>query len=512
MYGNIGSYNKSEIIEIFGFNKENNVVFNIFTLVVFENTKQVDIEELMTEKLQPFKGYKKFSWGIKRRVVEIEVAKKLFDSLLNTNQYKIDDELLVGILNFLPEQFVQVEDSFIKPQINYLLKNNFHTGSYILEFFDEEKNYNKFLLDNPILLNDLSEQISKIIPIRLANLSDRLGNIIFQLPINSFQLQYEDIRSSSSGKYTSVSGIKIEVFPRDDKLNIKDLEYRLYEEHDHLITKQVILPIENLITEISLDDSFGTTIEIIDKRTSLLLHKKKLSPMRHMYTNMKLVENQKRVFKLNNNLEKIEVTHNSYNTYGKTKNKEFVSWIHERKYEHELQELEKKKSFIQYYGSNSEANKALEDIRYLINKYSERGVYLWDPYLNALDIKNTLYFCNKTYIPMKAITGLASTEENQKQVIKTNIYSELNHDDKQFLFMNLEVRGKIGTHGYNFHDRFLIFPLEQPKVWSLGISVNQLGKSHHILQEVKNSQHILNAFNQLWDELDHEECLVWKSN
>ena len=89
---------------------------------------------------------------------------------------------------------------------------------------------------------------------------------------------------------------------------------------------------------------------------------------------------------------------------------------------------------------------------------------------------------------------------------------EFNKDDKEFLFLNLEIRGKIGTNGYDFHDRFLIFPSEKPKVWSLGISVNQLGKSHHILQEVKNAKHILNAFNQLWEELNREECLVWKSN
>jgi len=89
---------------------------------------------------------------------------------------------------------------------------------------------------------------------------------------------------------------------------------------------------------------------------------------------------------------------------------------------------------------------------------------------------------------------------------------EFEKDEKEFLFLNLEIRGKIGANGYDFHDRFLIFPLEQPKVWSLGISVNQLGGSHHILHEVKNAQHILNAFNKLWNELNSKECLIWKSN
>lgn len=56
----------------------------------------------------------------------------------------------------------------------------------------------------------------------------------------------------------------------------------------------------------------------------------------------------------------------------------------------------------------------------------------------------------------------------------------------------------------------IIFPLEKPRVWSLGASVNQLGEKHHILQEVKNAQHILNAFEELWAQLNHEECIVWK--
>ena len=92
------------------------------------------------------------------------------------------------------------------------------------------------------------------------------------------------------------------------------------------------------------------------------------------------------------------------------------------------------------------------------------------------------------------------------------MFQEFEKDEKEFLFLNLEVRGRIGSHGYDFHDRFLIFPLEKPRVWSLGISVNQLGASHHILQEVKNAQHILNAFDKLWNELSNEECLVWKSH
>lgn len=128
--------------------------------------------------------------------------------------------------------------------------------------------------------------------------------------------------------------------------------------------------------------------------------------------------------------------------------------------------------------------------------------------MSAIDIKNTLYYIKNTYVPMKAISGLKQSKNKRK--VKQEMLNEFKKDKQNFLFLNLEVRGKIGYHGYDFHDRFIIFPFEKPKVWSLGASVNKLGTSHHILQEVKNAQHIVNAFDKLWDELNSEECLVWK--
>ena len=48
---NIGIYNKCEVIEIFGFDKEKKEAFNIYTLIAFEDTKQISIEGIMSEKL-----------------------------------------------------------------------------------------------------------------------------------------------------------------------------------------------------------------------------------------------------------------------------------------------------------------------------------------------------------------------------------------------------------------------------------------------------------------------------
>jgi hypothetical protein len=344
----------------------------------------------------------------------------------------------------------------------------------------------------------------------------------------------------------SYEGLKFEIEAKNSHFDIKNLIIQVYEENDNTRTRQRLVEVKDKITEISLDNCYGTTVEIFDKHSSLLLYKHKFLITKNIHSTISSCGLQQRVFIINNELKKVAISHGQTNAQNKiNKNsKEHNQWIGKRKYEQELKELEANNSFIQYY--EKQEDKAFTDVRELIKKYGEKGVYLWDPYLSADDIKKTLYYSSKAYSPLKAITNLSQgskkiekifqtisftninmnisyifidfqyklnqfTRLSKKEQARQEMIEKFNKDDKEFLFLNLEVRGKIGSNGYGFHDRFLIFPLETPKVWSLGISVNSLGKSHHILQEVKHSQHILNAFNDLWEKLDEEECLVWKS-
>lgn len=79
--------------------------------------------------------------------------------------------------------------------------------------------------------------------------------------------------------------------------------------------------------------------------------------------------------------------------------------------------------------------------------------------------------------------------------------------------LHLEFRMRTGTAGWGFHDRFLIFPAADSAAlaWSLGTSVNSLGRQHHILQRVDDGQRIRDAFVELWDALDQPEHLIWKT-
>ena len=79
--------------------------------------------------------------------------------------------------------------------------------------------------------------------------------------------------------------------------------------------------------------------------------------------------------------------------------------------------------------------------------------------------------------------------------------------------LRLEYRTRYGPQGWEFHDRFLIFPAaaDGPQAWSLGTSINSLGLAHHILQRVSNGALIAAAFDELWAALDQPQHLVWKS-
>jgi len=79
--------------------------------------------------------------------------------------------------------------------------------------------------------------------------------------------------------------------------------------------------------------------------------------------------------------------------------------------------------------------------------------------------------------------------------------------------LRLEYRIRTGSTGWAFHDRFLIFPAADHAAlaWSLGTSINGLGKQHHILQRVDDGQRIRDAFAELWDKLDQPEHLIWKT-
>jgi len=219
--------------------------------------------------------------------------------------------------------------------------------------------------------------------------------------------------------------------------------------------------------------------------------------------------------------------------------------------------LREQREFVQYRPDDRDENghvlekgerhrRALNDIRHLIKHHGQSAVWLWDPYLDARDVLNTLFYNPHAEAEMRALTGAAQIKEaEQRKDAKPSCWTKLctglarwlgrgskiskkltrkekfvitegdflNQSVDNLAGLRLEFRAKVGDEGFAFHDRFLIFPHAEPEplAWSLGISVNGFGKEHHILQKVPNGRLIADAFQELWDDLNQPKYLVWKT-
>lgn len=500
--GVVGFYNRCEIIEIFGIKEKD--VFNIFTLMTLEKSKDTyEINEYLTDKLKKFSGNNDIKWGICRHIVSIDRCKKIYENLYKSELNISGSKSKTGKLTLQRKQYISPNTSLEKIQLNNILKNNFHNGSYIIEAFDVEKDNLKFIIENPVLLNKFSEDISEIIPIRIGSLSDRLGNIIIQFPISIFKTEISLVKPDK--------GFNLMLKYDENIKQIPCLKIIAFNKFENLILDFKSCHIEKEAS-IEMSTSKDVDIKIINPNNNLILYSNSFTTLKGFDFTAEIESNQDRIFEINGELQRIKVKYLDKSSKLKNTDKDIDKWIFNRKYEEELKSLEEKKSFIQYYGNVINDNeKAVNDVRGLIEKYGREGVFLWDPYLDVEDVKKILYYTPYSNVPLKAITNLKNIQGYSKSEVIGKMKAEFEKDNSEYLFMSLEVRSKFGNHGWDFHDRFIIFPLERPKVWSLGISVNQLGKSHHILQEVRNAQHILNAFNKLWNELEGDECLVWKS-
>jgi hypothetical protein len=208
--------------------------------------------------------------------------------------------------------------------------------------------------------------------------------------------------------------------------------------------------------------------------------------------------------------------------------------------------LARERRFVQYKPDPSqqlvEHEKALGDVRLLINQHGEKGAWLWDPYLSADDILNTLFYCHFPDSDLRALTaGYVPPAEGQPPRRNLSYMDRLRAcspgwlarrdtpspgmtfaerqraifegTKSNLLGLRLEYRARTWSAGWAFHDRFLIFPITArgALAWSLGTSINSLGRQHHILQQVDDGQLVMDAFLELWDKLDQQENFVWKT-
>lgn len=516
--GNIAFYNSCEVTEIFLCRKSDKAIFNFFTLAVLE-------EKVYNGLNQTFLGDRisvndDFSIGIQRYWLTVAETETRFDILKAQNKWSANGTIYSQFpqLKYLPKQYIpSVEGN----RINHILKNNYHNGTYAIEFFDESKSNFEFLLKIEALpkFNDICEKIKKHVPIDLSVVRDRIGNFIFQFPVTLIE--------AHSKALSTWDGVDMNFFwhnsislPPDCLIQVESTLDKNYmgsviEEYNKTDNQKIIIGNLDQINH----------IKIWRKDPSLILTSFSGSYILEFISTIGIVSPEPRLFEVDGKMQKVAVSSSDKRAKGKT-NANYTTYINNNLYDAEKKRLEKVLSFKQYKKGLSGG---IEDLQKLIEQKDENGAYLWDPYLSSLDILKTLYYSKSANVELRAIGAFNEDvrkiyESDDEEIDATNFTEKLeNHISKNKLLLgnpnhnnyglNLEFRIQHSTFGWAFHDRFLIFPsskLRRSQVYSLGTSINSYGKKHHILQEVSHPQPVVDAFNELWEKLNHPDCLVWK--
>ena len=506
----IGNFKCIELFEVIGI-RDSNPSFNIFSLAVAHETDlPLTEKENITPNLIKLKADKSQKFGVLKRIVSIEDFLKIISYLVTPGSNEDDrNKLCYGHLKAIPPVYVPPLEQG-KNEFLGLLKNNFFGGSHLFEWFDESKEYVAPLIKNLAALDELSGRLQEYLPIKIGTHSDRLGNIIVQIPCAAVAFTIER-RDEQSHQLLS----NLAVSPHfSGEMNFSGIFWR--EQYGSIIDFQKIPLVagRNIIPFQQINGKGYYTIW--DESNQIICSGGQVrSFVESVNSPMSLQEYNQRIFKLPNGKEKrINIfTPTSQSQIGKN-TKDYRNWVRNRFLKIEKQELHDTLKLRQF--KRDMRQEALDFIRELIKKYGKNGIYLWDPYLNAKDLLETVFFSPYANSPIKALTGLKiAPQENKTPSYKADLANEINQAIRQASWLNLIFvnadRSKVG----DFHDRFIIFPqaIDEPvRAWSLGTSVNSLGKSHHIIQEVEDGQIIADVFEEMWEQsINDENNILWKS-
>jgi len=521
--GVLGSYTHFEATEVIAFRERGTPPLNVFSLFVAED--RGEISNIDPEFLGPritLKKVKGWTFGVCRYLRPVSEILNALAAFQATPEWRPSGELLdVGAPVAVPTQFVPADTSVAAPW-NNLLKNNFWNGSYVVELVDPDKTGLKLFFENPPALQELSEHIQKVVPIRLASLSDRLGSIAFQMPIGALTAAFAHQRLS--GDVIVSLGWHPKATPRTLRA-ICDLQF------DDTLTGYASAEVSGNSATIPTAGGQGMLrAELWDDDNRVLLAAMgNTAFIETIVTNMHMSDPEPRIFRVPDRAGeqrpvRVGLSQSSkivVKAPGRNKGEE---WAKRRIYRDEAARLSRERRFVQYRPTGPKAvahEAALKDLHFLLTCYGEDGAWLWDPYLTATDILETLFHCPYSGVELRALTAAAEIPDDKAEtpdgLARHDNFAAAQcavFDDAQSNWrgIHLEYRMRNGSIGWPFHDRFLIFPVKDggAHAWSLGTSVNSFGTIHHILQKVDDGQLVMDAFAELWDQLDQPQHLIIK--
>jgi hypothetical protein len=417
----------------------------------------------------------------------------------------------------------QADPLFVPPDwadpipLNKVLKNNFWAGSHVLEWADSEKGLFKPFFDKASFLKELAELLLPFIPVDLAAVSDRLGNVLVQVPVTVLIASCEPARDNS--------GYDIRVAWRPGELQ-RPLRATIMAEYDGTVAGFTTTLVENEPKRLFFPGDTGEPkLFLLDEEHDVLISATAaLSWFSQVgLTAYPVRRDEPRTFDY---LDRIGQMRSQRIALRGSKQEMLVGeprkdpnggFTQKRLYRYDTERVLKERLFEQYglprRDAKTEHARAIADLHHLISMHGDEGAWLWDPYLDAIDIMGTLFHSPHSGAELRAVSSGASRKRLSISDYMASQGRVLDAVTGNLLGIRIEYRIPYKVRSAKFHDRFLIFPKKQGGhlAWSLGTSINSLGQAHHILQRVDDGQRVSDAFQDLWDRMGPAQ-LVWKKS
>ena len=554
--GLLGNFTWFDAVQVFRFEKtkcgELPVSYNVFSIFVAETGDPPPAPPSpFLSKPKALKGLASSRFGITRQPITPEQLLAALERYTASGiwlPFPNDGPLQVGKL-FAPPHVFCPADTRTEVPLNGVLKNNFWAGSYVVELRDDVKAGLQELVDNDSMFEELSAWLETMLPLNIARVPDRIGNIVFQVPSRAVIAEFDrrpskpvELRLAWESGITPrpVSG---EYRVEQDGLVLSFARFEYPVGRAHLTVPMTGGDIRFSVWDDEKKILLAATSHLNSWDGRYSVESRTLIPTQHSRSwettgSGDITEHHK--------LDVMEPL-SGWRGYAQPHRVQETDWRARRELRARMKRLVARRKFVQYGSKDThpqnEQIRALLDIRTLIQEISQGAVYLWDPYLSANDILNTLAFCADAATELRGLTAGKQVREatstadcgvcGAKIVTNTSAATITGADgapsfareawiaeqktrlDTAFIGdanLKLEYRMSWGVHG-GFHDRFLIFPSlgrARTRVWSLGASINHIGSQHCIVQEVEYPEMVLDAFQRFWDDCAKPTHLIWK--
>lgn len=482
--GVLGFYNSCEAVQIYLIDKRENPqkYINVYTIFTFEEKEYIELDkEHMSDRKRIDDD---FALCFDKHYFSLNQTFDIFTKLVNS-EFEEDYIILKGSsLKLLSKQYISPEE---ENRLNNILKNNFFSGSYIYEFFEEDKsNFDYFKKDSE-KQKKLVNKILEVLPLDFSLNDDRLGNYVFQIPITILNLNYH-ANDTFDGFYIDFEwNNKLDTIPECSITNTIKIEHNF---------------LSNNIVDYDGGERQFIDTGPLDKLSNSLIWRR--NPNLLIYSCFPRFI--RRIHVSIGEKDKTDLI--------KEKPKNYVDIINSTITENQLNSQENKSSLL----STNKQKSSMEFLQELIKKYGQKEVFIIDPYLSYKELLSLFSPLNLANVKIKAMTskkvlsnfssGNKISMEEFMEINRNNIILHRNNFKHNMEFIITDYSEKL-------HDRFLIFPNSgQPnnKTYFIGTSLNTVEKNINLIQEVDNGNEILELFEKIWSKFDEPKYKIWPEN